>query len=275
MAALPRSVSSVGGPVRTWVSHRNGRIVGLAKVGERAGPHSWEVSHLSLNDNDEDCLSDLLAEASQTAASVGAARVFMRLRRDDRLVEAAQSAGFYPCFSELLYRGSPPPSTSGQHASITDVWPSLREAAPGDDYDLFRLYAAATPPEVRATAGMSFDHWTSSHERRPSRCREFVMLKDESVRGWLSTTRRSGTGQLEATIHPDHERGLGAMVDFGLESLTRAKAVLCLVPEYQIALGRVLAERGFEPVSEYVMLVKSMAISVKDEATARAAAASR
>ena len=101
------------------------------------------------------------------------------------------------------------------------------------------------------------------------------MLKDESVRGWLSTTRRSGTGQLETTIHPDHERGLGAMVDFGLESLSRAKAVLCLVPEYQIALGRVLAERGFVPVSEYVMLVKSMAISVKDEATARAAAASR
>ena len=271
LADLPRSVPSVRGPARTWVSRRNGRIIGLASAGERAGPHSWEVSRLSVSNGDDDCLPDLLAKAAQTAASAGAVRVFMRLRRDDDLVETARSAGFYASFSELLYKGSPSQSTSGPRAGVL---PSLRKAEPRDDYNLFRLYTAATPPEVRTTVGMGFDHWTSSRERHRGQRRNLVMVEDEAVRGSVSTTRSSGTGQLEVTVHPDHERSLGAMVDFGLESLTRARAVLCLVPEYQIALKRVLAERGFEPVSEYVMLVKSMARTVKDQASAKATATS-
>ena len=269
-AALSRTMALVRGRPHSWVSRRNGRIIGLADAGQRAGPHSWEVSSLSLRDGDEDCLPDLLARASYAAASAGAARVFLRLRPDDHLADAARSAGFYTCFSELLYEGSPPPAIGPR----TEVLPSLREAEPRDDYDLFRLYTAATPLEVRAAVGMGFDHWTSSHERRPSRCREFVIIEDEAVRGWVSATRGSATGLLEATVHPDHERGIGAMVDFGLESLIRAKAVLCLVPEYQIALSRALAERGFEPVSKYEMLVKSIAKTAKDEVSTRTTARS-
>jgi len=260
--ALSRSMALLRGQARSWVSHRNGGIVGLADAGERAGPHSWEISSLSLRDSDDDCFPDLLARASQAAASAGAARVFMRLRRDDPLADTARSAGFYTCFSEILYKGSPPPSTSDRR---DDDLPTFQKAEPRDAYDLFRLYTAATPLEVRASVGMGFEHWVSSRERCPSRCREFIMVEDEAIRGWVSATLGCGSSLLEITVHPGHERGIGAMVDFGLGSLTRAKAALCLVPEYQVALGRALAERGFEPVSEYNMLVRSIAKTAKYE----------
>ena len=86
--------------------------------------------------------------------------------------------------------------------------------------------------------------------------------------------QRSGVGQLAATVHPDNEDSLGPVVDFGLDQLKGTRAVYCLVPEYQVALQRVLTDRGFEPVSEYVTLVKKLAVIAKEKAHARATIAS-
>ena len=94
------------------------------------------------------------------------------------------------------------------------------------------------------------------------------------LRGWLRTGQRSGVGQLAATVHPDNEDSLGPVVDFGLDQLKRSQPVYCLVPEYEVALQRVLMDRGFEPVSEYVTLVKTIAVAAKENAHARATIAS-
>ena len=79
---------------------------------------------------------------------------------------------------------------------------------------------------------------------------------------------------MDTMVHPDDEELIASMVDFGLERLKTAKAIYCLASEHQVALNRVLWQRGFESVSEYVTLVKSIAAKVKEGSRVRATVAS-
>ena len=218
-------------------------------------------------------MPDLLEEASRTAAAAGAERMFLRVGHDDPLIQVARRNGFFPCVPETLYRltSVARPSDAVRVEALSD---GIREKASGDDYQLFRLYNAATPHEVRALAGMTFDQWTASRERLGGRCREWVLDRDGAIRGWVRAGRRAGSGYLETLIHPDHETGVGHLVDQGLKSLRGSRAAYCLAAQHQMIVGRVLDHRGFRPVAEFLTLVKSMSVVAKEEARARATIAS-
>ena len=79
------------------------------------------------------------------------------------------------------------------------------------------------------------------------------------MRGWLGTSLVSSVGTLSAMVHPDDDAVLPDMVGLGLRTLSSAKTILCLVPEYQAPLGRILEGRGFEPVEQFITLVKTSA----------------
>ena len=256
------------------VWHRGSRVIGLATAGRRSGPQSWEITHLFLEPGIDSPDPELLDEVSRQVASHGGKRIFLRLRHDDPLVDAARLSGFFPCVPEVLYKGMPRQGEGGGHAFPNDASRSLRRKQPRDDYDIFRLYCAATPSEVRAVSGMTFDQWAASREQGRGRSQEFVSDKNGEVSAWLRCTRQWGTAQLEVMVHPDHEPGMGSVVDFGLERLRGSKAVYCLAPRYQTALQRILEYRGFEASSEYVTVVKSMVVDAKEDARVRVNAAS-
>ena len=257
---------------RAWVSRRGNRVVGLVVARPRSGPESWEIADLFLSSRSDAHLPELLEKPSRSAVSSGGQRMFLRLRRDDPLVDDARRGGFFPCVPELLYKGLPAPAESSASQSSSS-WPvPLREREPSDVFEIFRLYNATTPSEVRHVTGMTFDHWTASREYGPSR--EFVLDNNGAVGGWLMIAARSGAGQLATMVHPSNEHVLRYLVEFGLKRLSGTKAVYCLVPEYQTALQRALTDRGFQVVSDYITLVKSMALRAREDARAGATVAS-
>ena len=106
---------------------------------------------------------------------------------------------------------------------------------------------------------MTFDQWQASRERSPGRRHQWVFERDDAVRGWLGTSLGSGVCTLSAMVHPDDDAALPEVVDLGLHTLSSAKTILCLVPEYQASLGQLLEDRGFEPVEQLITLVKASA----------------
>jgi hypothetical protein len=273
--ALSRAgLSSLRRTGSAWVWRRSGRVLGLAVARRRSGPQSWELSGLFLRADDPGGLQELLDRVSQTAASFGAERVFLRLRADDSLVDSARTSGYYPRFREVLYRDGFPFLTMKAGVARDAVRRRVRPAGPADQIELFRLYCASTPSEVRQVVGMSFDQWRASREDCGGRRAELVLEGDSGLEAWLLAAKRGRAGLMEAMARPGDNPALAQLVNAGVETLASVGSRFFLVTEYQEHLGAVLEHMGFQPQAEYVTLVRSLAITVKDKALARVMPAS-
>ena len=254
----------------TWVLCEGVQVVSVATTQRRSGPRSWEVTHLFVPTEMHDQLPELLEKLSQTAAAHGGERVFIRLPQEDTVVDVARHCGFFPSVTEVLYKRD-----LGRNMRLptdpTESPSGLREKRLEDEHDLFRLYNAATPTSTRQAFGMTFGQWQASCEQLPGRCDEYVLEEDGAIKGWVRTVRRSGTGHLAATVHPDNEGRLSDLVEMGLRRLRRADSAYAMVPEYEPHLQRVLEFQGFIPVGQYVTSVKSTAVKVEEKARATAA----
>ncbi len=239
-----------------WVWRRGNRVMGVASVRPRASHRSWEVPALHIGAAAEPAVSELLEQVAASAAAEGAERVFLRLRDDHEVIRAARVGGFFPCISETLYQRLSSTTANGKGA-LLDGESRMRPMEPSDEYGLFRLYNAATPVPVRSLVAMTFEQWQASREQCPGRHEQRVLEREDAIRGSFDTTISSSVGGLSATVHPDEDALLPDIVDQGLRSLSTTRAVLCLVPEYQVSLGRVLEDRGFEPIDQFVTLIKS------------------
>ena len=224
----------------------------------RSGPRSWEVSHLLARaHSDEEC-SQLLGRLCHSVARREGEKVFIRLRDDDPLVDVLRSCGFLRCSRESLYRGPARPASNRRFIN-------LRQQRPSDAHDLFLLYNATTPSETRFLAGMTLRQWSSSRERYRGRTHDFVYEYGGTVKGQLTTVRRLGVGQLAIVVHPDDDDNISPLVDYGLDRLTGVGTVYCMVPRNHVLLRRVLSQRGYEMVSDYVTLVRTMVVPVAVE----------
>ena len=254
----------------TWVWRRSGRVLGLAVARRRSGARSWELSGLFLRADDQGDLRELLDRVSQTAASFGAERVFLRLRAHDPLIDSVRAAGYYPRFGEVLCRdGFRLPVTEAGAHTPDPVGRRVRPATPADQIDLFRLYCAATPSEVRHVVGMSFDQWRASREECGGRRPELVLEGDSGLEAWLLAAKRGRVGLMEAMARPGDDPALAQLVNAGVKTLANVASRFFLVTEYQEHLGAVLERMGLRHHGEYVTLVRSLAIPVKDKAPVR------
>jgi hypothetical protein len=150
----------------------------------------------------------------------------------------------------------------------------MRPRKGSDELGLFRLYNAATPPEARQALGMTIDQWAASQERSIGRTKETLLVRESETRGWVRTSRRGNTAELAAMILPKQEVSLADITDKALDDLRDVRRIYSLLPEYQIALRRVLSERRFSPTGDYVTLVKSMTLTESEKSVVRAPAPS-
>lgn len=241
----------------SWVSAEGRRIDVMATARPRSGPRSWEVSRLLLEPRGEDDVPDLLLHASGSIARRGGERVFMRIPAGDPLVDLARQGGFFPCYDEVLF--SHRPSAAVKRSEI-----ALRPRRPDDDHDLFRLYHAATPAEVRAAAGMTMEQWAASLENPRGRVTDMVYERDGTVRGWLMEVRRAGVALILTTVHPDEESISTALVDYALSRAEGVTRISWLVPEYHLLLGRVVERCGATETARYTISIRSTAATVRD-----------
>ena len=236
----------------------DGDFLGLASARRRSGPGTWEFAQLVLDSDHTHGSVDLLRQVWQAVARRGGERIFIRLRRDDPLVNDCRLTGFVKSTRELLYKGRR--RSTSNSSSV-----HLRRRKASDEYGLFRLYNASTPSEVRSIVGMTFEQWRSSLERSRRRSREFVYEKDGQVRGSLRAIQHSGATMLSIMSHPDLNSSTEALLDFGLERLASTDAVYCLIAQHQVQVERLLFQRGFEVAGDYVTFVRSMVATARSE----------
>lgn len=237
-----------------WVSVRGATIRGLISARRRAKRSAWEVETLIDVDDDPGIVLSLFSRMIEGITALGAERVFLRLEEGSPQIEAARSAGFFTYQREVLFR------RDALH-SYPDAEIALRPRRKEDALGLFHLYSHSVPASVRAIEGLTFREWQAAQESWGKRPADLVVENEASITGWL----RVGGG---------HPARLGVMAAAGLaEPLLVTGLHRCagadapihaLVPEHAAGLAALLAEHGFEPISEYASLAKRLIKPVEE-----------
>lgn len=249
----------------TWINVKGQTIRGMLSARKRGGGLAWEVDCLIHADEDPAVLASLAGRMQSDAARAGARRVFLRLREDAAIVDAAREAGFVVTRRETLWGSGDPPLPG-----IAD--PPLREREKEDVLSLFALYNASVPQGIRGLEASTAEEWNAFQETRgfSRKSHEFVLEEDGRISGSVRTARERSVGWMEVACRPE-SRWLDALVAAGLRRIGARRSVFVPVPEYSPALSEVLANGGFQPFGSAVTLVKRIAIPVTEAEPAPAA----
>ena len=253
---------------------KGGNLGGLVSAHTRAGSRTWEVDRLYLHslgldrgsDRDADTNWPSLAPELDSlelfeslvyqAGCKSAERIFLRVPSGSPVASVAQRCGFFPSFEETLFEGNHIAAASSEDPPI----PNLRTRLMQDDYPLFQLFTAATPPSVRNAVGLTFDRWRDSQEGLPGNTRQWVVESDDRITAWLSLPGSHRRGPVQILVHPDHPWLASGLINLALNS---AGAQCWLLPDYQDYLRHYLQYRGLQAVTNYTMLIKTVAVPVR------------
>ncbi len=245
----------------TWVSVNGATIRGLISARQRTKGSAWEVEVLINATDDESVALSLFSRMTAGVVRQRAERVFLRLRSDSPLQDTARAAGFFRYQTEALYR------LRADRSRITDVDVGLRPKAKSETFAVWQLYDRLVPANVRAIEGATFREWQASQEKWGGRTSELVVETKDVVSGWLKVMPRD-VGRIYALAEGEYD----ALIAAGLELLPD-RDVLCLVPEYNVALASALERLGFEIEGEYWALAKRLAQPVEEMMTEAASKA--
>jgi hypothetical protein len=252
---------------------------GLVSAHTRAGSRIWEVDRLYLHSLGSNRGSDLDTDTSwpppvpeldslelleslvYQAGCKSAQRIFLRIPSGSPVAPVAQQCGFFPSFEETLFEGKNIAAASWGDPPI----PNLRTRLIQDDYPLFQLFNAATPPSVRTAVALTFDQWQDSQEGRQENTRQWVVECDDRVTAWLSLPGSNRHGPAQMLVHPDHSGLVPGLINLALNS---AGARSWLLPDYQDYLRHYLQHWGLQPVTNYTMLIKTVAVPVRSPGVA-------
>ncbi len=252
VASLAGTWLPLGRRRQAWVLAPKGHVSGLVAVRPRSGPSAWEVERLAAA-QPEDLGPELLEHLVLAAASAGAERLFLRLPVDSPWCELAQRSGFTAFTHEQLYLIS----LSGW---VAPPLLSLRPRQARDDMGLFRLYCVVAPPTVRQAVGITFQEWQDSREAFPSRRGLEAVSEDEGgIQGWLRLTAWGSAREFAVMAHP-LKGDVEGLVSHALAGCPPRSTVSCLVPDYQVALARLLEDYGFVGTARYVGLIRMVAV---------------
>ena len=260
------SASSKG---HSLVSIKGRNILGFGSIRKRSGPRAWEVSQLYLDLAEAQLEGmQLLEKLCQLAGENGAERVFLRINRDDPVLDVCKKAGFFPYYQEYLYVGRT------RRKTTIDKLAALRTKVPADDHAIFRLYSASVPHKVRMALGLTLEEWIDSRERCSGKCREMVRERQGNIVASVRLTEDSHRRHLEIVSRPEESDAMEDLLDYDFDEYESGKKMeYAMVPDYQPPLRQLLNERGLENKSTHVVMVKFTTKRVGEEAVVATKAA--
>ncbi len=248
---------------RVTVGDWNGMgLSSLASARVRSGVRAWEVDRLHLQESDQ--ALDLLEQVVCAAGARGAEKVFLRVRRDTRIVDAARRAGFFPYYEEIHLTGREwladgtadvTGNVNGHQAGLFGRFAPEDRTAP-DKHGLFQLYCAATPQQVREGIGLTIDQWSDSQEQAQPHRNEALLKLDGKIVGWRMYEPFGQTAAGQVVAHPNHPDVMPHLVQMSYNTLN------WLVPSYQENAADLLARRGLHEAGRYTMLIKTVTVPV-------------
>ena len=252
-----------------------GRPEGLASARVRSGPTAWEIDRFFLahgtgaggngpRPSPDTVALDLFEQMAEAAGNHRCQRVFLRLPVKSLIHLQARQAGFFPYFEETLLER--PASRPRGAASIApgEVAADWLEQLPEDSHGLFQLYCAATPHEVRAAAGLTFDQWRDAQETRGAR-KGWVLRRNGRIVGWTASSEFDGVTVGEALADPNDEDTWQSLAS---RSAGRLGAQRWLVPDYHQELTGRLLRMGFRELGRYSVMIKTVAVPVASHSMA-------
>ena len=252
---------------RTWIWIQGRHIKGLISARSRKGFSAWEVDYLLLPGDDGQFIMEVLEGLCITVGQQGVDKLFLRLPAKSPVLDVVQEAGFCCYTREYLYRfngeGLRGPKSSSHGGN-------LRRRAKSDEHALFQLHCATSPLPVRQVEGLTLQEWRESRERGwgKGRAKESVYEKDGRLLGWLGISTYSRTGQFDVLADMRDPEVLPALLNLASTRLQKKSSVLCLVPEFQEPLGRLLMELNFEETEQYLALMKHITAKIREPSLA-------
>ena len=223
----------------------------------------WDVTHLLVDSPDGAECHDVLGILFREIAQRGGERVFLRIRKDDPVIQLAASCGFTKYGEETLLTG---PKVSFPGASTQGI----RSVKQIDEHDLFRLYNASTPSRARFALGMTADQWRAARERAGWRSREYIYRQDGAAMGWVQVTRRGRSAILTLMTHPGSDDSIPALVTQGMSRAWGIKNWYVLARNYQGRLEALMKQRGFQEIVRYVNMARAITSPVTIAEASRA-----
>ena len=259
-----------------WDGHQ---LEGLASARVRSGPRAWEIDRLFLaqgagwaeaNGNGphpfpDTVALDLFERIGEAVGNHRPERLFLRLPANSSIYVQARRAGFFPYFEETLLEGpSSRPQDSISMVSSSIVSSDWVEQLPEDSHGLFQLYCEATPQEVRAAAGMTFDQWRDAREPRGHR-KGWVAKNNGRIVGWIGFSGLRGVSSVEALANPDDGEMWESLVK---RAVAQQGIQKWLVPDYHQDLIGHLLRRQFRELGCYTVMIKKVAVPVASNSMA-------
>ncbi len=238
------------------ICNENNRLQGLLSSRPRAGATVWEIDQLLLPNGEVSPGASLLDNLGQYGIRIGMHKVFLRIEKDSSMVNTAQEAGFLLHGTEYLYRLEKPAGRAQPSLPPDSFRPKMRS----DEFPLFRLYTAVTPPTLRHAEGMTLQEWQDSRER--NRCEEIICQRGDSLVGWLRLSLIRGAGVFELMVLPSAENLEELLTEYSLARLSHASAAYCIAQEHQFSLRRLFTQKGFQLLEEYSVLLKQLTVAV-------------
>ncbi|MDY6893477.1 MAG: hypothetical protein SVO26_07180 [Chloroflexota bacterium] len=239
----------------SYVCVHHGLIRGLACLRSSQRSTSWEIEHLLIATDHEECCLNLLERVGIASTATKAERLFLRLQKDSPVIQTAKEAGFNPYLTEFLY------CLHKEQLTESFVTPlKLRASSNLDGHSLFRLYSSVVPIDVRKVEGMTFQEWHLGMDY--SIASGYILEDAGEIKAWLRVRHAGGASQFD--ILAESEVNMAQLVESGLSMLSTKNVIYCLVPEFRPDLRHVLEERGFYLVDEFSCLSKQFAVRIHE-----------
>lgn len=265
----------------TVASWEGPRLAGLASARMRSGHRGWGIDRLFLagagdmasngasllgheesqypvaNTNPNTVALDLLEQVARETGQRKAERIFLRLPANSRIFSLARQSGYFPYYNETLLesRVSLKPEQPAEPPQPAPPPTNWQELTPEDYYSVFQLYCAATPQPVRTAVGLTFDQWRDAQESGGHR-RSWVSKNNGKVVARLAMWWCGQVMGGEVLADPGGPDLWTPLVNWAVNQGSRQR---WLVPDYQDMVFKLLLRRQFLPVSEYSVMIKTVA----------------
>ena len=250
-----------------WLEVRGRQIHGIATARPLAGPSAWQIDTLiDAGDGAHAVLRPLLEQAQAEALRAGAGKLLLRMPAgvDDALAEV-RAAGFKPALAERLWHAPARTAAAGSAAQER-----VREAGEADWFGRFQLYNQALPVEARRAIALTYEEWRATLEEQwlSRRHHDFVAIDEQRVGGALRLGHSQGGAQLE--LLATSREAAAALLREAQSQREPDEPLLALAPQGVTAVESALADAGFEPREEYLLLSRRLQRPVEETVTAGA-----
>lgn len=244
-------------PLFVAIQSETNQLVGALQCRQRDADERWILQYLTLSDAGSitnPAPVALLEHAISQAGSCGARRIMARSEIDSPLTGALRATGFSAFAHEYIY--AVPVAPVGQADRM------VRMQAKSDVWSIHQLYLQTTPRDVQNAEAYTSHEWDLDLEGRSRR--GWLIADDSGVVAYVRVKTQRKYHRLDALFVPDKHHVLETLLDsvFASLRLESPRPVFVAVRGYQQEMTSVLAEAGFKPGYDQLMMVRYTTVSI-------------